>query len=390
MFKCRLHVAKFKIALFIVSVVVFILYSSWAVWSLSWQSNSRARSSMNRNAFMSWQPPGFAGINNQMLLLATSPIFNPLPERAVVPPDVWFLSRRYPQQFVERHRRLIGEIFEEGPLSKFYSLETDVVTAQPVVVGTMAEAKQLSAKHLAAKHHFIIYGSEQTEEYWSFMFWRYVIFGVLLRQSQFADVLEAFVFKDPVKSLTELALKNRKYHVMQSIGMHIRTFSKSDVVNGANVCHVTAWYHPLAWYYNCKPEASDYQRYIDLYPRDKLIFIAADDQSSSIVRSLIETYQSRVFFLRDIVDVQMNNYTTSRIPLQAIEALIEGELLYHCDVMIGNFWSSFSTIAAVRRRFRKTYLVCFSFFTWSQRIVVASLVYLILRKLIKIAKQFLK
>lgn len=268
------------------------------------------------------------------------------------------------------------DIFESVPVRMFY--ERLPPGLPETVVGDFDEAFKTSLEN----HPLVVFGSEKSEDFWAYMYWKFIVYGVLLRNDKFSDVFDHLVYKDSIRSLMVSVLANQNYRITSSIGVHIRTFNQSPTgggatESGAKVCHVTPWYHPMAWLYKCEPEVDDYRTLIDRYPTHMPIFIAADDLNATLVRSLQAVYGSRVYFRSQLLSDSFYSNMTMPIPWQAIPAIIDSELLSKSNVMIGNFWSSFSTVAAVRRRFQHTNLIGYSAVTWFLRLLIAFIVLIV-------------
>lgn len=279
---------------------------------------------------LTWERPDFAYYNNQMVMLATVPVFNPTPGRRILPPEIYFPAI---QGLSEPKLVPLTSLFEENPLRRHFEL------VQPTTDCVAQRAWRSRDECLRLT---------KDSGLWAHLYTRFVVFGVLLGDPRVADVLQSFVYKDPIRALREQALAT--VDLTKAVGLHIRTFETS-VSSISKGCACALWYNPLTYIYKCNAGAQDYEHIVNQFASDKRIFIATDDQQSSTVLRLRAKFGARIVFIQDLVNTTLSHDSFPSI------AILESELLAHTEFFVGNAWSTFSTIVHVKRRGRNSFLV---------------------------------
>lgn len=314
--------------------------------------------------FVSYEAPWFCYINNQILLLVSSSVWNPLPQRAMVPGELVFPK----VQGLDRETKVnVFDVFEPKNLTKHYAQWDGSWNDDQKVekVHYMVPENELISKEM------VLFGSNITEDYWQYIFTRFVVFGVVFKSSAVAEVMSSLVYKEPMKGLISHSLASAESQhapIERSIGIHIRTFAKSLSLMNGQECAYPPWYHPFVYMFDCNIGDLEMQAYIMplLYEANlkgeiiSAIYIAIDDPSHQVMANLKQKYGSRVRLLSSLISdktIELASSAARTIPTPAIRALLENELLRYTRYFMGNFWSTFTQVIAVKRNHKDSILI---------------------------------
>jgi hypothetical protein len=321
------------------SFVCLAVYLAFARESLA-----PSGASDSTDLLFSWEIPGFAYMSNQVLMHVTAPLYHPFPNRKIVSPGIWFPKI----QGVDVSQLVL-------PLEDVYELTpelADVFVLPTPLNQTYAQVDNLRLVNQEPyKNKLAVKVLSQREDYWTYLFTRYVVLGTIFQPEHFVEKKRILQFREPIKSILRNATRAQDGRIKNAIAVHVRTFEKSVTFNIPDVCAKIPVYHPLKHWYECHNNFDIMTSNIDSIQTSPTqpIYIATDDKHHEVVVQLQERYGERVFFMDDLIDWSAVDFGDTKIPHKAIPAFVENELLAEGQLLIGNFWSTFTTVAGIKK-----------------------------------------
>ncbi|KAL1916805.1 uncharacterized protein VTP21DRAFT_5509 [Calcarisporiella thermophila] len=306
---------------------------------------------------LTWEIPAFAYINNQLVLHVGAAMFNPLPHRQLISPGIVF-----PPIFGQQpnHQRL-SQLFE--PMD----FMLDGTPNATIDVSTLAEAYATNRNNEASTIRIL---NTPHEAFWQYTFPRLVVFVFIIggRFQQYAhDILSSFVYKEPISACVEHARKT--WPIDESIGIHLRTWNRDVSLVESKECETIHGHSPLKALWRCDMTYDLVVEHIQRVTAGKHppILIATDNRDHETVLNLKKRYPTQIYtidaeeLLRS--DACLNNPSlfanASRESWMRAHglSLIENELLAHVDTFIGNGFSTFSYIVAIKRNMHRSHFL---------------------------------
>jgi hypothetical protein len=332
-------------------VVLGILLSTYLIMYAFFAHESLAPNAQDKaiSKYFTWEIPDFAYMSNQVLLYATTPLYAPFPDRKLVPPGIYFPKI----QGVNRAFILpVEQVYEmTDEMKQRYVLPTPT-DLDFVDVNSMDEARSdrcKDAKAIRVRSHL--------EDFWAFEFYRYTVLGTLFHHPELVRTKRMLQFKEPIASIVRNATAAQNGRLKRAITVHLRTWEKSVTLNIKDVCARIPWFHPLKYWYACYTRFDYVSSLIDSVQTssDQPIYIATDNKHHHVIKELQLKYRERIFFMDDVVDFSKVDYGDTQIPHHAIPAFVENELLAAGEVLLGNFWSTFTSVAGMKKGDRVYY-----------------------------------
>ncbi|KAL7746717.1 hypothetical protein RI367_007879 [Sorochytrium milnesiophthora] len=281
--------------------------------------------------FLTWEVPGFAYFNNQLVLHIASEAFR-LGGRDVVHPPL-----RFPP------RGSLPELYLN--MSQLYDLPTTdyAPRAPPTDVAKLPIRSLSEYVRITNKH----------EAFWAHMYTRFLVVNFVLGfTSATREAASKFVYKQGGLIDTCLQTALQQYPIQSSIGIHLRSWSKDVSLVNSHECDRIYKSSPLKLLWKCRTDTSTLRSMIDWVRRDnEAIVVATDDVTNDVLRDLRQAYPV----------VHTVNYTALLAQCSAPGILspewmrahgvpiLESELMVRSKVFIGNAFSTFSNVIAVRR-----------------------------------------
>ncbi|KAJ3068486.1 hypothetical protein HK102_007161 [Quaeritorhiza haematococci] len=353
-----------RTSMFFLSIPLLTLTSLTLYYILFASASTSALTNLPPNTILTWRIPSFAYMNNQLVLTATCPIYNPTGLK-LKHPGFWFpriqglsdelyigfedLVEAGEEYYVneglrrEGRRERVVEVDRMGDIAKL-DLEVELGEA-----GGEEDEKE--------KEYIVIRINDVGDAWWTHMFTRYNILGLILHDPRPPLVLASLRYKDPVGSLLRTVLaatnKNGQPRVASSIGLHVRTFDRSVSLQGGKECLNIKWFNPLKYFFKCAITAEDMISIIESVQTspDQEIFLATDNVNHTSILAIKQHFKDRVFMSSDIIEYP--TVSTGAVPAEAIPAILDSLVLAETDYFAGNFWSTFSGIVALRRGWRR-------------------------------------
>ncbi|KAI9298299.1 hypothetical protein K502DRAFT_354300 [Neoconidiobolus thromboides FSU 785] len=286
--------------------------------------------------YLTWEVPGFAYINNQMILHVASELYNPT-NRKVVHPKLWF-----PSIYNTQNKYVgINELYEE----KFENLTDETYKD----VDTVSEAQSSDDNYIRINN--------SRESYWSYMYPRFIIYTFVIGgnwRKQAHSIMNRYQYKKGgiINKCIEMA--KEQYPIKESIGIHLRTWNKDVSLVNSHECDKIYHNNPLKLLWSCKLDENNVSNMIDWLSNDKdtPILVATDDSHSSLISNLKSKYSKLYLINYDKLLNQCFNETKEFdqkwMKVHGL-AIIDNELLANTGQFIGNLFSTFSDIVAIKR-----------------------------------------
>jgi hypothetical protein len=315
------------------------------------KSPSAQRYNLDSDLFFSWETPKFAYMSNQILLHVMAPLYSPFPSRKLISPGIIFPKISGANTSLLLRLEDVYQVTEGlGHLFIIPTPKRDNVSF--VECTDLKQATEFDDKREKA-----IKVMSSKEDFWMFEFSRYTILGAIAMLKEITSSRRVFEYREPIPSIVWNATQAQDHRLTRSIAVHLRTWERSVSLNISDVCSTIPWYHPLKYWYACYTEFDLIVNCIENAQTSPTqpIYIATDNRQHKVVGQLEDKYKDRVFFLQDLVDFGAVDYAQTSIPRTAFPGLVENELLSEAAVLVGNFWSTYTTIAGVKKGSRVDY-----------------------------------
>jgi hypothetical protein len=310
------------------------------------------------NKYLTWEIPSFAYINNQIVLHISIEMFNPT-GRKLISPGLWFPPIHGATSLIVP----LSDIFSSK--IKNLNITGDTPNDQISNIGIYNEKNN----HLIDQNIHIVDNirdidssniiavSNKYESMWSYMYVRFVILTFIVGgyyRSLAHNVISQYKINDPISSCTEMIVE--KYPIEKSIGIHLRTWGGGVSLVNAKECETIHKNNPLKLLWLCRMDYHNLKNAIE--PFEKVI-IATDDSKAQIIKDLNETGKIYMLNYTQIIDEcrQFNKNSNYDEWMKAHGvALLDSEILSRTHTFIGNIFSTFSNVVAIKRKERSYFL----------------------------------
>lgn len=293
-------------------------------------------SSNESKKYLTWEVPEYAFVNNQMVLHVSAHMFNPT-NRIIVGPDI-----RFPP--------IYGTKVQYIPLSKVFNIEKTKYNGSAVEVDTVNEA-------VSSESEFVKITNNK-DSFWDYMFIRFIIYVFVIggkwRQQAHQIINQYKPLKGGlIENCVNIAMN--QYPISNSVGIHLRTWSvdTSLAKEPSHECETIHRINPLKLLWLCRTETDELHNAIANIPINAPIFIATDNTNSVIIHNFKNKNKERNIYLIDYEKLLNDCYTNGTFSKEFMRvhslALIDSQLLAKSHIFIGNMFSTFSNIVAIKR-----------------------------------------
>lgn len=287
-----------------------------------------------KKGYLTWEIPGFAYTNNQIVLDIAASLFNPTPRKIIAPPL--------------RTPAIRGMDWLDMPLSSIFAFEEETFTNEASEVDTISQAIDSNKEYVNVTNKY--------EDFWGYMFPRFVIyvlvFGGKWKERAHEAIRKYKIREDhPITHCINSVMKT--YPISESIGIHLRTWNIDVSLVDSNECERINLFNPLRILWSCHTGIDQLQSTIDMYP-DKPVFIATDHFYSDVIKNLKQNNVER-----NIYAINYDYLFSECIPENSTDILwmkvhgsmfIDSELLSKSYYFFGNIFSTFSNIVYIKRK----------------------------------------
>ncbi|KXN68674.1 hypothetical protein CONCODRAFT_8998 [Conidiobolus coronatus NRRL 28638] len=286
----------------------------------------------NKIGYLTWEIPGFAYINNQIVLHVATEMFNPT-NRKLYSPGLWFP----PIHGSPSSNTKLSKIFEVMPDMRdtpniHYVSNTD--DNNNFANGKVDDLKDIKP---ATSDEDVVLITNNHESLWGYVYIRFIIYTFIIGGYYRAlahNIVDKYKFRDgPIKKCTNMIMG--RYPIKDSLGIHLRTWGGGVSLVHARECETIHKHNPLKLLWACRMNYDLLQPIVNKFQN---VIITTDDPKADIIKQLKNSAIN--------TNIYMLNYT--EIINECLDDKSKDSMLWMNAH--GNIFSTFSNIVAIKRK----------------------------------------